>query len=354
MSTSGRNGSGVPGDAERDPRLDRLYRETAREEPPARVDAAILAAAHREVGARPRAVSARLRGWRVPVSIAAVVVLSVSLVTVMREEGGGQLEPPPSVDLYSTDSKTARVPQAAAPEAAKAPERALPAAPAARDDASPSSGAERAKAAAETALRAEKASAKAEEDGSRRAAEATAARSAAMEPQVPPRTGAPAPQPFQEAPVAGGQRPALSADQAADMGMARQPSGIRGSAAGSSATPVGPAGAPAPAERMVQRDRAAASEAAGSLSAVPPPAASTPAAAKPRMRAESQAPQAERKLADTARVAALVKEFESQPAEKWLDKIEALRREGRRGEADELLVEFKRRFPDHPLPPALR
>src|SRR5690606_26571164 len=40
----------------------------------------------------------RLRRWQVPVSIAAVVVLSVSLVTLVREEGGERLvqpAPPP-------------------------------------------------------------------------------------------------------------------------------------------------------------------------------------------------------------------------------------------------------------------
>jgi len=59
-------------------------------------------------------------------------------------------------------------------------------------------------------------------------------------------------------------------------------------------------------------------------------------------------------LADTAPVTALLKELEPQAPEKWLEKIEALRREGRKAESDELLAEFKRRFPTHPLPPALR
>ena len=63
----------------------------AREEPPARLDAAILAAARREAGARPRPLGSLLRGWRVPVSIAAVVVMSMSLVMLVREEGGDRL-----------------------------------------------------------------------------------------------------------------------------------------------------------------------------------------------------------------------------------------------------------------------
>lgn len=74
-----------------DSRLERLYRDAAREGPPAHLDAAILAAASREVGARPRALSSVLRRWHVPVSIAAVVVVSVSLVILVREEGGERI-----------------------------------------------------------------------------------------------------------------------------------------------------------------------------------------------------------------------------------------------------------------------
>ena len=128
MSTNGRIGDGMPGDADRDPGLDRLYRDAPREEPPAHLDAAILAAAHREVGARPRAASARLRAWRVPVSIAAVVVLRVSVVTLVREEGGGQLESSPA-NKASSSMSTARAP-AMAQESESERDRATPVEPA--------------------------------------------------------------------------------------------------------------------------------------------------------------------------------------------------------------------------------
>src|SRR5262245_51023381 len=86
-------------DFPRDPLLDRLYAASAREEPPVTLDDAIRAAARREVHARPRPLSARLRAWRTPVSIAALLVLSASLVMLMREEGADQFyhAPPPSV-----------------------------------------------------------------------------------------------------------------------------------------------------------------------------------------------------------------------------------------------------------------
>jgi hypothetical protein len=109
----------------RDPRLERIYRDAAREAPPAQLDAAILAAARREVGARPRGLSAALRRWHVPVSIAAVVVVSVSLVILMREEGGGRLEklsiPPLTAPIDKSSTPPMRAPPAADLKAAARP-----------------------------------------------------------------------------------------------------------------------------------------------------------------------------------------------------------------------------------------
>jgi hypothetical protein len=349
MTTNGRNGSATGGDAERDPRLDRLYREVPREEPPARLDAAILAAARREVGARPRAASAQLRTWRVPISIAAMVVLSVSLVTLVREQGGDKLESSTALDRNTRESRTASAPQTAASSSAKAPDQARPAQPAsdgmgaqeqakpappvAREDAA-SPNAAAAKAAEETAQRSAAASALLSEEAARRSAGSVAGlSSAAPEARAPvPAPTAPAPQPFRDAPAM------------------RDSSGETESSAG-----AGEAKAQTePTERMAQGDRAMAGNTAGSSSAdrslaAPAPAAKPEAAQRPEPRML-----AKRAQAGPARIAPLIKELDSQPAEKWLEKIEALRREGRRGEADDLLVEFKRRFPDEPLPPALR
>jgi hypothetical protein len=46
--------------------------------------------------------------------------------------------------------------------------------------------------------------------------------------------------------------------------------------------------------------------------------------------------------------------FEKEPPEKWLARIEELKVQGRGAEAQEMLAEFKRRFPQHPLPAGLR
>jgi hypothetical protein len=40
--------------------------------------------------------------------------------------------------------------------------------------------------------------------------------------------------------------------------------------------------------------------------------------------------------------------FEKEPPEKWLARIKELRGQGRAAEAEEMLSEFKRRFPEHP------
>jgi len=42
--------------------------------------------------------------------------------------------------------------------------------------------------------------------------------------------------------------------------------------------------------------------------------------------------------------------LEKEPPEKWLARIEELRRQGRAAEAEEMLSEFKRRFPKLPQP----
>lgn len=63
--------------------LSRAYRETGREEPPAHLDAAILAQAK-------AAAAPRRRGkprWFMPLSLAATVVLSVGVVLLLSREG---------------------------------------------------------------------------------------------------------------------------------------------------------------------------------------------------------------------------------------------------------------------------
>jgi hypothetical protein len=92
------------------------YRAGAEDEPPVRLDAAILSAARREVE-QPR----KRRHWQVPVSIAAMLVIGVSLVLLVREN-----EPPlPSLDRPA--SEEAKLAKPAAPQLAmKAQPKAQP------------------------------------------------------------------------------------------------------------------------------------------------------------------------------------------------------------------------------------
>jgi hypothetical protein len=75
-----------------DDKLERAYRALAKEEPPAALDAAILAAARRSV-ARPSFA----RRWGVPVSIAAVLMLAIGVTLEMQHEKPGleQIAPSP-------------------------------------------------------------------------------------------------------------------------------------------------------------------------------------------------------------------------------------------------------------------
>ena len=74
--------------------LSERYRAGAQDEPSARLDAAVLAAARRHVE-QPR----QRRNWQMPVSIAAMLVIGVSLVLLVRDN-----EPPlPSLDRHAAD-----------------------------------------------------------------------------------------------------------------------------------------------------------------------------------------------------------------------------------------------------------
>ena len=255
-----------------DLRLAGLYREAAREEPPAALDAAILAASRREGGARPREVPsqtgvaapetasasrpaqgsqpARLfpRAWRLPMSLAAVVVLTVSVVALMTQQDGEQraelMPNPPRPMADGTRAQELRAPAAPAPGA-------------------PSEG-------------------------------ALQDRRSAMEPET-----------------ANKERTLERAD---------------------------PAQRPVPAATSREEK---------------PAAARTRAFSAPPVR-QSAAPQAPGALAVTPMASTLAAEYAHEPPEKWGEKIVDLRRQGQSVEADALLAEFRRRFPDHVVPEAWR
>lgn len=74
--------------SEVDKELSERYRAESRDQPPAHADAAILAAAKRAVGSQPQPAGAprSVRRWYVPVSLAAVIMLSVAVTLRMERE----------------------------------------------------------------------------------------------------------------------------------------------------------------------------------------------------------------------------------------------------------------------------
>ena len=325
-------------DAERDEGLSRLYRSAARDEPPTALDAAMRAVAHRAVGAAPRAVGARPGRWHVPVSVAAVVMLSATLVIMMREE---------------------------APELTESPQTQLPALPAPPDRAptgSPRSPAQDADSVAPTP-------AEQKNLGPRQQREPARAGPGSSEPQAtvqgsgssgapraerrngPPETPpvpAPArPEAFPSGSGAPGTAAAVSpqrqSDEEARQRDRRDPAFAEPPRAERDATP-----------RLAELAKAPTSPPAEAEASATPKAEAAGASAREK---ESPLAQAEPKSAAKAasRMArAPAAAAATLPPEKWLDQIEALRKQGRGDEARASLAEFRRRYPDYPLRDSLR
>ena len=278
------------GGPERDPGLEQLYARARLEEPPRELDQAIRAAARREAHARPHALGARLRRWTLPVSVAAVVVLSVSIVTLMREEGAGRLEeglspvpeqPGGSAPAPASGAKRKAIGSAEVPEPALAPGRA-PATPSATER----TGRER--------------------------------RDSPVARQVRPTE-----------PITGDIRREAVAEDKKRPERQEAPSGLGATATLPEARPA--RASPAPAATLQPAPVETESDSAGK-----------------RDLAKS-----ERSLTDD-QFDELLGKLEKAPPEIWLEKIAALRREGNSRTADELLSRFRRRFPDYPLPEAER
>jgi hypothetical protein len=258
-----------------DPKLDAAYRALGAEEPPRALDDAILAAARQPLAAERRPARSWTQRWSVPLSLAAVVVLSVVVTLRIQHEQSGIESPTPA---YKPSAPAARD---AAPGAARDTQ------PARKKEEPVMAAAERA-AAAPKAMTRKEAEAFPSSAQDRAVAESRVAEAA---PARPAPATASAPQ--LEAPAL-----AKRADAAPEVG----------AMAGSAAPPPAPA-ASAPAMRAMQRERVAAE-------------------------------------ATTAEKAALTPDQE-------LERIAELRKHGRHDEADKALAEFRKRYPEFKIPPAM-
>ena len=73
-------------------RLSRVYQSGPRSEPPSHLDESILAEARKAVKSKKKGLHSPF-GWGAPVSLAAVVILSVTVVLLMSREGVEPLQP---------------------------------------------------------------------------------------------------------------------------------------------------------------------------------------------------------------------------------------------------------------------
>jgi hypothetical protein len=377
-------------DPDHDPRLARLYQAASGEEPPAALDAAILAAARREVGARPQVIGAgggqtsippvrAKRNWYMPVSIVAVLVLSVSLVVQVHQEKGDELAQPPAATSplpkaqapaaapaaeppAASSEKPDAVLRDAAPAKAKVAEEKQPesakttgaaTAPEAYGELAKKQRAEKAESATDSAAAMTGAQRKDQSTGSAAREQGPAGETAPALKTAPgtafggfasgtqPSAVARRPEPFPEAseresPVvsAPAPAPAQASRDAAIEARARNEADRSVARGALQSAPVAPPAAVAAAPRRVAPTEEALAQPApamaeGRTSAAPPP----PPPAK-------GAPAAKRAL--------LWRGLEDQPPEKWLERLAEFRRDNRQADANELLAEFRRRFPDHP------
>jgi hypothetical protein len=350
MAVNERDGIDGVDEGADDARLAALYRSASVEEPSERLDRVIRDAARLPSGApAPAPRVPWWHAWRAPFAFAAVGVLSVSVVIIAQREGGEPL--------------TIHAPL---PAPAVEPPVQTPAAPAARGDASARSDAR----APQTAKAAE-GSAAGTLTEPKRAREPTSQDERFSPDESRLRSAAPPPPPL-ELPRQSRDTDALRSqgvrglegevEQRGEKALPRaererpftaapppQP------AAPQAALPEPPAPPPPPAPPMAQAKPAPPAPPAAKPEAFPRPAAK-PMARPPADAglSSSPAPAARREELQSPALARLVRDLDGRPPSQWIDRIVTLRGQGRREDADALLAEFKRRYPDEPLPAALQ
>ena len=310
----------------RDPNLDRAYRETPRDEPPSEVDERIRAAARRAVGTRPQsleqqAADERRRSWtsrwRLPLSVAATVVIAATLTVMVQEEdrrprddsGRGAAR----MDTAPLKKAQPAAPAASSSDAAGDRLNQLPAAAPAQPSAP---------APAPTAPPVQP---------SGRAVPKSAAEPVVPSPSIPP------PQPKREERAFEAQRPAAA--EPAPPAPAELEMRWQSTAPAAAPPPAAPAPPPAAAP-------------------APPPALQSAPAPRPAAKATQEiAPagaasgslQRDRNLGDRPERASREASAVRSP-EAWVEYIRSLRAQGRETEATAELAELRRAYPDFQLP----
>jgi len=322
-----------------DPRVDRAWRETSREEPPASVDAALIAAAHRDAGAGPRPVGAReakaaRRQWWPLAAAATVAAIAVGVLQLVPREELGAPAPEKAVvsDMPESVAKVASPSAVLAPLADETRQSGGSAAPVRKEIS--------------------------REDASRRPAAAASAPEPRRQAPVPARVSPPVPEPFPGTPKLAADAPKPSAAPLAEpmspQEAPRSPAAAGNMSMGRVTPPRDAAASPetvappmAPASRTeapVSRTEASASRMSDRASAAPAPAPAPLA----KMAAGREA--------DTGSSDARIKDRAPLPIADWIALIRRLRDEGKPAEAAKELAAFRAAHLDHEklLPPDLR
>ena len=354
---------------ERDAMLTAIYRTAGQAAPPAALDAAILAAARREVGARPRPAGFSFGGsWRTSLSIAAVLVLSVSLVTLMREEAS-ELTAPPRANVPAVETKLKssvafddnaatgdgglvreeqkskntglKPPQPASsvglgmrqPEFMENSPRSKKDAIAGKSelDAAGPAGLAKRRAAAPDAVDLRDSKVAASTERQRQPAPLDAQREIVQAPAAAP-------------PGKAAAKPARAVEPAADRPIPFPAIGASSGALTENKTQIVPAATPA--DRVDPASRGQADYAPAKQAAESPPASVAGVPPAPA------APQA--KPASPAVTTSKLERAVDLPPEKWLERIEELRKQGKFEEVRASLADFRKRYPDYRLPDSLR
>ena len=303
--------------------ISRTWRATSTEQPPATLDDAIRAAARRAVSARPQVSgSSFVARWRVPLSIAALVVVSASLTLLISEEKQ-HLPGMTSQDL----------PRAAAP-----PRMESSVTPGKRDEEARQVGSSRASSDAMLPKSTDRTAPMGKASGAMGSATNKATAPLPQSAAFTPEAVAPAPDRATSAAQAGAparnDSPSVDTDARANAELKQVLPSARelpsGPAAQSEATSKRKFEQEAPAPQSPAADSA--------VSGAPPAPARTTVNAQLRSRvAPAKEPAAEENLAPAA----------------WVERIIDLRREGKLKEAADSLEAFRRRYPDYPLPAEL-
>ncbi len=294
-----------------DPRVDEAWREASREEPAASVDAALLAAAHREVGAKPQTVgarearAARQQWW----PLAAAATVAAIAAGVLQLATPDQVGAPAEQAIVSDVPVAEKAGNAVTPGLGDnlTPPSVAPAPPTVNK---PNGG-----------------------DGAR------------IRSEVPRMDASPRPAPVGSAPELKRQVPAALPI----LPPAAEPFPGAPKAA---AEAVAPSAAPAvvpPADPALRKEAPSSPVAVGNLSA-------ERASLAPAPRAKMAANMATSPAADTGAADARVKDRTPLPVTEWIALIRRLRDEGKTAEAAKELAAFRAAHADHEklLPPDLR